>query len=142
MAFNVDNIKKRDAGELSKFCPLMKQTCTRGWTKDMGKTAGVPNFGACAAWQPVTLRDVKAGETFTARACSVFETNAGMLAEIAKETAEAGASSDKVATEVQAFHATSIAVMPEPVRVELMARNPRLTGGAAPLSLEDRSNGH
>lgn len=104
----------------------------------------IPNFGACAAWQPVQVNVTGENRTIEVYDCTVFGWLADLLTEIAKEAFQGAASSDKVATEVAKFHATSLACMNEEARINLARANPRLmplVPESQPPALENKNEG-
>lgn len=110
-----------------RFCPLMKEWCVKGWTPSMGKTEeGFPIEGACAAWEPMDAFIAQEGRTVRVFDCTEFRWKQDVAEEISKEAFQAGASSDKVATEVAKFHATSIGCLPDEAQVRLMTSRPHL----------------
>lgn len=128
-------IKIERTGEArgKRFCPLMKEDCIKGWTPSMGKDEnGFPREGACAAWEPVGVYLREKDQVVTIFDCTEFRWAVDILEEIAKESFQAGASTDKVANEVAKFHATSIASMPEESRIKLMKNMPRLLPNLPP----------
>lgn len=95
-----------------RFCVLMKEWCTRGWTPGMGKGEdGFPIEGACKAWQPVAVFDKTKNQTYDVFDCSIFAWGPDLMTEVAKEVSHATASTDKVANEVYKHRRSFIAAL-------------------------------
>lgn len=116
-----------------RFCPLMGEWCVKGWTPKMGNGPdGFPIEGACAAWQPVDVFAMDKNQTILVHDCVQFSWPADLLTEIAKESFQAAASADKIATEVSKHHGTFLAALPGDVRDRVMRTNPRLAPKVTP----------
>jgi hypothetical protein len=56
-----------------RFCPILAELCTKGWTPKMGLGPdGFPQEGLCAAWQPVSLFEIATGKEEEVFDCSAF----------------------------------------------------------------------
>lgn len=98
----------------------MGEWCTKGWTPKMGKGEdGFPIEGACAAWQPVSAFDIKAGKNEEVFDCSIFGWTPDLLTEIAKEISHGTASVDKVANQVQRSRSEFLGALPEEAKDRL-----------------------
>lgn len=85
-----------------RYCPLMREWCTKGWTPAMGgDKEGFPVEGACRAWQAVATFDPVKNQVREIHDCSLFGWPTDLMAEIAKEISQGTASTDKVATEIR-----------------------------------------
>lgn len=84
-----------------RWCPLMQEWCTKGWTPKMGNGPdGFPIEGACAAWQPVTTFNIKENRNEEIHDCSAFGWMPDLTSAVAREVSHGAASTDKVATQV------------------------------------------
>lgn len=100
-----------------RFCPLMGEWCTKGWTPKMGAgPEGFPVEGACAAWQPVTVFNIKENRNEEVADCSVFGWPPDLLVEVAQEVQHGSASTDKVATEVYKHRGAFLSALAPEVR--------------------------
>ena len=93
---------------------------------------GFPMEGICASWQPVSVFSPQENSSKEIYDCSIFGWPPDLLTEVAKEACHGAASSDKVATEVAKFHATSLGVMNEDAQQRLITTNPRLLPSLPP----------
>ena len=131
-----------------RYCPKMKEWCTRGWTHSMGYEGEgdekIPLFGACAAWQPVPLMDKEKKISETVYDCSVYSWVYDLLTEISSKLTFTTASTDKVANEVAKQHATQIATLSPEFKERLLSGDPRrkmLPGINEPLPQIEHKNG-
>jgi hypothetical protein len=89
----------------SRYCPLLREKCVKGWTPTMGKTEdGFPVEGLCAAWQPVSVHTVSETEgqkTVEVWDCSAFGWPADLATETAKEVFRSAATTDELRKEVR-----------------------------------------
>ncbi len=112
-----------------RFCPLMKEWCTKGWTPAMGFDGDgddkMPKLGACASWQAVSLVDNKTGVPSEIFDCSVYGWTPDLLTELSGRLGMVTASIDKTANEVAKQHGTIIAMAPEDQKRQLLETDPR-----------------
>ncbi len=131
-----------------RYCPKMKEMCTKGWTKSMGYEdvdgEKIPLYGICAAWQPIPLMDKERKFSETVYDCAVYGWAVDLLTEISSKLTFNGASTDKVASEVAKQHATQIATLSPEFKDRLLSNDPRrkmLPGISEPLPKIENKNG-
>lgn len=129
-----------------RFCPMMKEMCINGWTKNMGEDPETgPRHGICAAWQPVSTLNRKDDISEEVMDCSIFGWTPDLLCELSAKMNFAVASTDKVATEVGKQHATNIAMATQDEQQRLLASDPRralLPNVIEPMpQIENQKNG-
>lgn len=107
---------------MSKICPLIQKECVQH---------------QCEWWIHLYGADPQTGQPKDEWGCTLRWLPI-LLTENAAQMRKAAASSDKVATEVAKFHATSLGCMNETARENLIAANPRLL----PSLPQGEANGH
>lgn len=121
---NIDLRKARAKGE-KRFCPMLGEFCTKGWTPKMGMGAdGFPVEGTCAAWQPIHV--MEQGEAVAIHGCVQFDWKADLMISLDASMNRAGASVDKVATEVRRQHATMLGALTPEAAQRLIEAEPRV----------------
>lgn len=110
-----------------RFCPLMGEWCTKGWTPKMGNGPdGFPIEGACAAWQPVSSFDKEKNQVIEIFDCSQFGWVPDLLSEVAQEMSHTTASTDKVATQIKRSREEFIGALPAEAHDRLATNEPKL----------------
>jgi hypothetical protein len=128
MAIHIDLRKNRGA----RYCPLMKEMCSKGWTRSMGEDAKTGDRPSCAAWQPVTIYDPAQKINETIYDCSEFGWPADLLTEVSKEAYQTAASVDKVASQINRRRAEIIGALPEEVKERLIESDVNVLDSSAP----------
>lgn len=105
------------------YCPLMKELCTNGHTKKMGKDEH-GELVRCALWQERNFVD-KENQVVAVRAC-YFHHSLSMSIVNANEISRNTASTDKVANEVAKVRQTPVQfILPAPADTPAIEHNGR-----------------
>lgn len=126
MALHIQQHLNRGA----RFCPLMKEMCTDGWTKSMGQDKKTGKRPLCAAWQSVEVFNHTEKTVTPVYDCSVFGWPTDLMTEMAQEVTCTTASTDKVANQIMKQRAAFLAALPSSLRERVIASDVRITEGA------------